>query len=935
MAMGTKANIIVLLLMAAATMTMPVLANDGGGGGGGGSECGSSVDVTFSMLGLQADLQMLALQTRGTIEVISACAFRVRHFEVLASGPLIWRASESPVLSEAIDVDTAKEDVTVQIKARDYPLTGSQSPQFSLLQTAAWDRIGTLLLWDVDKARAVASVVLQKLRPGAAQVAMPQPTVLDNCAQLGPDLRLRWTLDTRAESVDFALDGVLPYGGYASFGPSPSQVNVVNRPMVGSDVTFVGRDTPGGGRNLGPFYAIDSFITSVSECNYGATGPGGAPASGVCDDRVLGGGNASRLNSVLVAGHEADDVTFVRWRRAFNTGDALFDLSLKPNTSQVFVWAMGSVSSSASSSSDLPSSKCIHVGPRFRSHSQIQGETFGWVRLTLSEPTWTCGRLKSVGQELASVAELDDSPQLNGKKATSVILDDRIRLSWTYNPQTSTARFRASTLRNVGWLSVGFGHQMAGARAVVGHVYMLYLNACSEYHMEGVSASSIKLVGDPEVLVTAPLVTDIRFVISNCAFTSTIIDGTPNVFIEFDVDMLTLTRDLDLDMHALPIIWATGERWMRLPVTAAMQHTARSPSPTIINVAAGTIAGAAGLDPSFTAHAILMWTTWLVLVPMGAGAALIRALVLPCVGLAWFRAHTRLAWLATAVAIIGFALGVAGVAARSGAHFADSPHAALGLTSTILLLLQLVNGMRRPDKDDARRSKWLNLHRFLAFANTVLALAATFTGFDRATQLGAGDTTPFTVVTAIWLVAVVASCMILMRWAQKWRTTTTTTTTKGNAAGSAPVAAAASPPTVTYYVNDGAVEAEEGSAATEDAGYLVVSGAVATGDTRGMDCVSTNADLKYLAAADESRGTIVDDVACTADTSSSRDCADTAVVASSASAADFESEIEADDNHALIPSTSTIGIEDDQPELGATAGGSTAATIAGDQTPII
>merc|ERR1719502_1392614 len=71
---------------------------------------------------------------------------------------------------------------------------------------ASWAQLGVLVLWDPMANAVVGHVALQKLRPGAMQVLAPQPTHFDNCLQLSPRLRLRWTVDAAADSIELGLE---------------------------------------------------------------------------------------------------------------------------------------------------------------------------------------------------------------------------------------------------------------------------------------------------------------------------------------------------------------------------------------------------------------------------------------------------------------------------------------------------------------------------------------------------------------------------------------------------------------------------------------------------------------------------------------------------------------------------------------------------------
>lgn len=72
-----------------------------------------------------------------------------------------------------------------------------------------WSEVGTLALVERGASVVVAHAVLQKLEPGASQVAEPQDTMLDNCMALSPTLRVRWTVNSELDNVvDIGLEGV-------------------------------------------------------------------------------------------------------------------------------------------------------------------------------------------------------------------------------------------------------------------------------------------------------------------------------------------------------------------------------------------------------------------------------------------------------------------------------------------------------------------------------------------------------------------------------------------------------------------------------------------------------------------------------------------------------------------------------------------------------
>lgn len=168
---------------------------------------------------------------RGYFSVLggTGCGFKIRRLE-LSDGPeLEWWASDSPELS---DIRSTGFKVSAE-RVPAGPRLG-EDLVFQLLPGVTWDSVGLLVLWDPAANTAVSSVLVQKLRPGAQQAMEPQPTMLDNCIELGrdADIRLRWTVAADNLTVDFALEATLSENQWISFGPARPEQGVSNREMV-------------------------------------------------------------------------------------------------------------------------------------------------------------------------------------------------------------------------------------------------------------------------------------------------------------------------------------------------------------------------------------------------------------------------------------------------------------------------------------------------------------------------------------------------------------------------------------------------------------------------------------------------------------------------------------------------------------------------------
>jgi len=578
---------------------------------------------------------------------------------------------------------------------------------------------------------------------------------------------------------------------------------------------------------------VDSFITAVSECEYDDGGGGG-----VCDDYNLGGGDAARLDSTLVYGQELDGVTFVRYRRRLRTDDDLFDLAVVPEKQQVFVWALGSTSPDPSMPSPQErANTCPHIGPRFRSHSQRQGSDFGWKIIRLAEQVWDCGELAGADPSLPSAAAGVTAAATVGNTVT---LDDRVRLSYTYHAgqgARGTVDVDVAALRAVGWLALGFGQQMAGARSVVVYSTNVGATKAREYRMGALDASSVVEVPptDANAAVTV--------------HTAALVDE--RWFMSLTVDLARLTAPVapassvvgggkqtagasSIDPERFPVIWASGSRWSQVP-QPVHQHSDRAASASLLNLRVGG-SQVAGISPLFTAHGALMWLAWLVLVPAGAAAALLRQYRWPA---AWFSLHKYLGMATALVSAGGFATVLAGMIVHRRAHFQD-PHEVLGLVTLLLLAAQLMLGLLRPPKDAARRSPWLALHRAAALAAVACALAAVFTGFAEAEALGAGSLAAYAAASGAWVGALAAVGLALAANAAWGQRRNAAVNTDASAPAPASASAASEPedaPMIAYHYvhNPGAGELPTEGAGedaldgeepdTSDNGYLVVDGA--------------------------------------------------------------------------------------------------------------
>jgi hypothetical protein len=139
------------------------------------------------------------------------------------------------------------------------------------------------------------------------------------------------------------------------------------------------------------------------------------------------------------------------------------------------------------------------------------------------------------------------------------------------------------------------------------------------------------------------------------------------------------------------------------------------------------------------AHGALMFTSWGVLLPLGAALARFAKTVRPTTGPAacWFLCHRIVQTVGLCVAIAGLAVAIAMVA--PGPHFSGAHHVC-GLVVMVLGLLQPLNAVVRPHPPakgaprSSARLAWEALHKGSSYCALLLAVATIFLGLK---QIGA------------------------------------------------------------------------------------------------------------------------------------------------------------------------------------------------------
>jgi len=377
------------------------------------------------------------------------------------------------------------------------------------------------------------------------------PTMFDSCLQLSDRLRVRWSIDIDDDSIDIGLEGLIPSAAWMGFGPALPWVT--NRWMPGSDVTAVGFD-----ENDNPF-VVDTKIDGYMECNYNAATEN---LTGTCDDFSLAGGTSAVSNSELVYAHKIDRVTLVRYKRALNTGDELFDIPITPGWAQTFIWAVGGTRPNRGQ----------YQGPELKYHGPLAKVQFGEVLYKkLETRIFDCAPLPISVSSNVDQTELEDG---FGKKFDkSVILngDSPITLFWSIekDPGTSLGKisFGVRCSLEANWVAIGFGKLMTDS-----FTYVAYIDrktgerSVLPYYMENQFASGMKLikevfVGQPQVLLRSD---------GGLSFSFTKHIKTPHFVIDVGPG------------KSNPVIWAYGDEWSAVPEEIHV-HLDRSDQPTYIS----------------------------------------------------------------------------------------------------------------------------------------------------------------------------------------------------------------------------------------------------------------------------------------------------------------------------------------------------------------
>lgn len=385
--------------------------------------------LNSSMVGFSADFEMVQHQLRGVISILDGCSFRVTNFDMIEGVEVYWWGAygdDFENLTNGFIISEEKLNRTYKNDSMVVRLTNYTLDQFKVLG-----------VWDMATASDFGHVVLEvanesssyegfspspvpapaKSNPngsaysdGRVKRGAKQPVMFDNCIELAPNFRLRWSLNRTRDAIDIGLEAAVTERHYMAFGwahPGSS-----SKFMSQADVTVAGFT------DQGDAFADDYYITKYSECVWNKDGP----TSGVCPDFLYADpdGNVDVNNTKLVYSQRQDGVSLVRYQRPLESPDAKFDVSVNATDNMTVIWALGLMR--------LPDSLRPLYLPQYHGGSPLV--TYGHTTLRVSDSVDKClGPLEAETKE-------DDRPLIvaDGKSPLVVGAENAVHYPNPPNP---------------------------------------------------------------------------------------------------------------------------------------------------------------------------------------------------------------------------------------------------------------------------------------------------------------------------------------------------------------------------------------------------------------------------------------------------------------------------------------------------------------------
>lgn len=588
-------------------------------------------NATIPQYGLVSRYLVMQNQpVQGLVTLVSTCEFIVQGLEINMGYFPVWMGSNHSNSTNATVLTDPISNCT--------GASGEFLSEMTFLTNVSLDQYSVLLLVDQRLDIILGSVQLDGSDPGRPLTSLPL------CYQLAPNYRLRW--DIQGSQIDFAIEGQDSPVTWMGFGPAAP--GVTNRPMGAADATIVISNPP---------QIIDAYMSTYLECFEG---------SGACADSVTTYGlnearGPGRNDSTMVYAQRLGSVNFARFRRLLDTGDVGFDHVITPNASQTFVWATGNFLNSSS-------------GLKILTHGTDEGTTYGSLTLELDSGNSNCKPFPVPPNASSPVFRNTSGDGFETKfagGAQAQLADDSVTLFWKLDDVAKVVKFGLRCRKPSGYLSLGVGALMSGAKTWVSVVGSDELYT---YNMGSQAASSFA--------VNNERVSGYAWYFKN------------NIY-SFEFARPYGEMDVSSD---IPFIWAAGPTW-HIPPAEEDYHTTRSAVPTYINLRTGTVTVAAG-DASIVAHGVLMGLAWGVCVPIAIvlmrGARLINKHK-------WQMYHPYLNAFAAVLSFIGVIVIVALLYKNQARHL-FSQHAQLGLATLVLFAVQIIVALLKPSLTQIRNA---------------------------------------------------------------------------------------------------------------------------------------------------------------------------------------------------------------------------------------
>lgn len=308
----------------------------------------SNCTLNSSMVGFSADFEMVQHQLRGVISILDGCSFRVTNFDMIEGVDVYWWGAHGDDFENLTSGFILSEEKLNRTYRNDSMVVR--------LSNYTWDQFKVLGVWDMATASDFGHVRLEvandssegfspvpapapaKSSPngsaysgGRVKRGAKQPVMFDNCIELAPNFRLRWSLNRTRDAIDIGLEAAVSERHYMAFGWA--------RPGSSSNIMSHADVTVAGFTDQGDSFADDYYITKYSECMLNKDGP----PSGVCPDflYVDPDENADVNNTKLVYSQRQDGVSLVRYQRPLESPDTKFDVSVNATDNMTVIWALG------------------------------------------------------------------------------------------------------------------------------------------------------------------------------------------------------------------------------------------------------------------------------------------------------------------------------------------------------------------------------------------------------------------------------------------------------------------------------------------------------------------------------------------------------------------------------------------------------------------